>query len=132
MGLRVLQPPTPTQRRWHDVTGQLRADHRDARPGRRVAASPPRSGGTAFALAVRFADNPWQALVTAATIGGDTDTIGAMIGAILGAQNGADAWPEATIARVSEVNCLDLAPLVGELVGLRRRRPTSVNDTSLT
>ena len=45
LGLRVLQPPTPTQRRWHDVTGQLRADHRDARPGRRIAASPPRSGG---------------------------------------------------------------------------------------
>ncbi|MDU5416235.1 MAG: hypothetical protein E6128_08110, partial [Cutibacterium avidum] len=35
---------------WHDVTGQLRADHRDARPGRRVAASPPRSGGNRIDL----------------------------------------------------------------------------------
>ncbi len=45
LGLRVLQPPTPAQRGWHDVTGQLRAVHRSARPGRRVARSPPRSGG---------------------------------------------------------------------------------------
>ena len=65
--------------------------------------------------------DPWETLCTAASIGGDTDTIAAMAGAVLGAVHGADAWPADAVTTVTTVNDLDLGPLVDGLLTLRHR-----------
>lgn len=72
-----------------------------------------------FALIARFGDEPYQALLHAASIGGDTDTVAAMAGAVLGAIHGASAWPDDVAERVIAVNDLDLEPLVRSLLELR-------------
>ncbi|CAN7741344.1 MULTISPECIES: ADP-ribosylglycohydrolase family protein [unclassified Caballeronia] len=59
------------------------------------------------------------ALGAAASLGGDTDTIAAMLGAILGACAGYDALPAGPIETIRRVNSLDLEPLVDRLLGLR-------------
>ncbi|KTR07103.1 ADP-ribosylglycohydrolase family protein [Curtobacterium luteum] len=64
---------------------------------------------------------PWETLCTAASIGGDTDTIAAMAGAVLGAVHGPEVWPEDAVATVTTVNRLDLGPLADGLLTLRRR-----------
>lgn len=64
--------------------------------------------------------DPWQTLGIAASIGGDTDTIAAMAGAVLGAVHGPSAWPADAVATVVAVNGLDLPPLVDGLLALRR------------
>ena len=65
--------------------------------------------------------DPWETLCTAASIGGDTDTIAAMAGAVLGAVHGAEAWPADAVTTVTTVNDLDLGPLVDGLLTLRHR-----------
>ena len=62
-----------------------------------------------------------DALCAAASLGGDTDTIAAMLGAILGACSGYDALPAEPVATIRRVNALDLDPLVNGLLGLRAR-----------
>lgn len=64
-------------------------------------------------------EDPFEALCTAASLGGDTDTVAAMAGAVLGAVHGPDAFPAAAVQQVLEVNHLDLAPLARGLVALR-------------
>ena len=76
----------------------------------------------AFALAQRVADgalNSFDALCMAASIGGDTDTIAAILGAMLGACGGLQQWPATLIEQVVQVNDLHLEPLVGDLLALR-------------
>jgi ADP-ribosylglycohydrolase len=65
-------------------------------------------------------DAAWDTLCRAASLGGDTDTIAAMAGAVLGA-TGAAAWPRTALETVRRVNALDLEPLVDGLLELRRR-----------
>ncbi|KQO59986.1 ADP-ribosylglycohydrolase family protein [Curtobacterium sp. Leaf261] len=65
--------------------------------------------------------DPWETLGIAASIGGDTDTIAAMAGAVLGAVHGPDAWPEHAVRTVVEVNGLDLHPLINGLLAIRTR-----------
>ena len=55
----------------------------------------------------------------AASLGGDTDTIAAILGAMLGACLGMQCWPDAMIEQVKQVNGLDLQPLVLGLLKLR-------------
>ena len=76
----------------------------------------------AFALAQRVADgtlNSFDALCMAASIGGDTDTIAAILGAMVGACGGLQQWPATLIAQVVQVNDLHLEPLVHDLLALR-------------
>jgi ADP-ribosylglycohydrolase len=73
----------------------------------------------AFALAEALGDTPVEALTTAAGLGGDTDTIAAVLGAILGAQHGLSGFPPDLLAKVREVNALDLEPAVDGLLELR-------------
>ncbi|WP_028925181.1 ADP-ribosylglycohydrolase family protein [Pseudonocardia acaciae] len=75
----------------------------------------------AFALAEALGDEPADALMLAAGLGGDTDTIGAMCGAMLGARHGLSGLPAELTATVREVNGLELEPLVDGLLHLRRR-----------
>jgi ADP-ribosylglycohydrolase len=72
----------------------------------------------ALALAA-VAEDPWQALCQAASLGGDTDTVAAMAGAVLGATAGATAWPSAEVRTLEITNHLDFVPLVRDLVALR-------------
>ncbi|XBH20987.1 ADP-ribosylglycohydrolase family protein [Jonesiaceae bacterium BS-20] len=72
-----------------------------------------------LALAAVTTD-PWQSLCQAAEVGGDTDTIAAMLGAILGARLGISAWPDTEIAILERVNSLKLNPLIDQLLHLRQ------------
>ncbi|MGN7798360.1 ADP-ribosylglycohydrolase family protein [Leifsonia sp. 22587] len=65
-------------------------------------------------------DAAWDTLCRAASLGGDTDTIAAMAGAVLGATGAAD-WPRTALDTVRRVNALDLEPLVDGLLRVRRR-----------
>ena len=65
-------------------------------------------------------DAAWDTLCRAASLGGDTDTIAAMAGAVLGA-TGAAAWPRSAVETVRRVNGLELERLVDGLLQLRRR-----------
>ena len=76
----------------------------------------------AFALAQRVANgaiNSFDALCMAASIGGDTDTIAAILGAMLGACGGLQQWPTVLIEQVVKVNDLHLESLIRELLALR-------------
>ncbi len=75
-----------------------------------------------FALAQQVAVGemtPFDALCMAASLGGDTDTIAAILGAMLGACLGLQSWPAAMIETVKTVNDLELEPLVKGLLALR-------------
>ena len=75
-----------------------------------------------FALAQQVAVgemNAFEALCLAASLGGDTDTIAAILGAMLGACLGLQCWPDAMIEQVKAVNGLELQPLVQGLLKLR-------------
>ena len=71
----------------------------------------------AFALLAR--DPSPQALLDAANIGGDTDTIGAIAGAILGAALGEQVLPTDRLSMIEEVSHLGLQPIASKLLELR-------------
>lgn len=71
----------------------------------------------AFALLAR--DPSPQALLDAANIGGDTDTIGAIAGAILGAALGVQVLPADSLSMIEEVSHLGLSSVAGDLLELR-------------
>ena len=71
----------------------------------------------AFALLAR--DPSPQALLDAANLGGDTDTIGAIAGAILGAALGFEVFVGRGLAQVELASHLDLPSVALELVELR-------------
>ncbi|WP_296261834.1 MULTISPECIES: ADP-ribosylglycohydrolase family protein [unclassified Pseudomonas] len=76
----------------------------------------------AFALAHQVACGQlpaFDALCMAASLGGDTDTIAAILGAMLGASQGMSAWPVALIEQIKTVNGLRLCSLVEQLLSLR-------------
>jgi ADP-ribosylglycohydrolase len=74
----------------------------------------------AFGVAGLAPDEPWRACVLAAGLGGDTDTIAAIAGAMVGACTGKAVLPAAAVATVRQVNDLDLEPLAMNLLALRR------------
>ena len=71
----------------------------------------------AFALLAR--DPSPRALLDAANLGGDTDTIGAIAGAILGAAAGVGVFDGRALAQVEEVSRLDLPSVAEQLLALR-------------
>jgi ADP-ribosylglycohydrolase len=75
----------------------------------------------AFALIEALGSSPADVLTTAAGLGGDTDTIAAIAGAILGAQYGLSGLPADLVAEVRRVNDLRLEPIVDGLLELRYR-----------
>lgn len=50
--------------------------------------------------ALRYADDPQEAIIQAVNLGGDTDTIGAMTGALVGALHGEDWFPPSWYAQL--------------------------------
>ena len=73
----------------------------------------------AFALLAR--DPSPRALLEAANLGGDTDTIGAIAGAILGASLGVEVFDAYGLAQVEQVSQLDLPSVATALLALRDR-----------
>jgi ADP-ribosylglycohydrolase len=72
----------------------------------------------AFAVVARLADDPWDACRQAASLGGDCDTIGALVGAMLGALSGIDAFPPSAISVIA-AHDLGLDALAADLLALR-------------
>jgi ADP-ribosylglycohydrolase len=73
----------------------------------------------ALLLVERGSTDPFDALCAAASLGGDTDTVAAMAGAVLGAVHGAEAFPAEARRIVQQVNNLDLEPIARRLLALR-------------
>jgi len=76
---------------------------------------------TAFSIASRWPKDAWAASGYAAALGGDTDTIAAMAGAMVGACTGLSALPANAVRKVKEVNELAFESLVDRLLALRSR-----------
>lgn len=76
----------------------------------------------ALVIAREFAARPFEGLCFAASLGGDTDTIAAMAGAVLGAAD-PRALPADAVGRVLAVSGLDPAPACDGLLELRRASP---------
>ena len=72
----------------------------------------------AFAVLSAVPEDPWEACLLAASLGGDTDTIAAMAGAIGGAAHGLSAFPPHAVA-VIDAQGLGLAELADSLLELR-------------
>ncbi|MEV5749174.1 ADP-ribosylglycohydrolase family protein [Actinoallomurus sp. NPDC052308] len=73
----------------------------------------------AFAVLAVYPDDPWQACLWAASLGGDCDTIAAIAGAIAGACHGVECLPSDAIDTIRAVNALPLDDLAGRLLALR-------------
>jgi len=76
----------------------------------------------AFAVLAAAGDDPWQACLLAASLGGDSDTIAAMAGAVAGACHGMSAFPAHAIATI-DAHGLHLADLADSLGDLRWGAP---------
>jgi ADP-ribosylglycohydrolase len=74
---------------------------------------------TAFGILSLFPGEPWEGCLAAATLGGDSDTVAAMVGAMSGALYGVDAIPLEARQTVARVNSLDVESVVDGLLALR-------------
>ena len=72
-----------------------------------------------FALLALAPEDPWRVCLAAANLGGDSDTVAAMAGAVGGALQGTAAFPAEAVRLVTAGNDLDLPPLVAGLLALR-------------
>lgn len=73
-------------------------------------------------LVVRADGDPVRGSILSANLGGDTDTIGAMVGGMCGAIAGYDQIPSHLIEKLVEVNKLDMEPLALQLIEYRKAR----------
>jgi ADP-ribosylglycohydrolase len=71
----------------------------------------------AFGILSVFPDDPWLACLAAASLGGDSDTVAAIAGAVGGAIHG--SFPAEARKTVARVNRLDLEPVADRLLELR-------------
>lgn len=80
---------------------------------------------TALALVSLFDGQPMPAITAASRLGGDSDTIGAIAGAICGALTGIEGIDAKLLARITSANGFDLEHTARGLaqVADRRRRP---------
>jgi ADP-ribosylglycohydrolase len=78
----------------------------------------------AMLIADHFAQAPFEGLCVAASVGGDTDTIAAIAGAILGSCSGESGFPKELTQQVVQVNHLDIEQTAQQLLALRGREQT--------
>src|SRR5439155_13887113 len=76
---------------------------------------------TAFGVARFSHGDVWEACGHAAALGGDTDTIAALAGAMVGACTGLHALPKDAVQKIREVNEIEFESWVDGLLKLRRR-----------
>ena len=105
-------------RRVRGRTLEEAADYLIARIGTSLATI--ESVPAAFGVLSAVPDDPWQACLLAASLGGDSDTIAAMAGAMAGACHGMSAFPGHAIATV-DAHGLGLTELADALYALRAR-----------
>lgn len=75
----------------------------------------------ALAIASRYADDPWRGVCAAASLGGDSDTVAAMAGAVLGASHGVEGFPPDAVAFLESANPeFNLRGLAAQLLEIRR------------
>ena len=74
----------------------------------------------AFAVLAANPDDGWMACRIAASLGGDTDTISAMTGAMSGALGGPLTFPSWALEKVERTNHLGLVSVARDLLRLRR------------
>lgn len=81
------------------------------------------SSSVPTAIACVFANlgQPWEALVQAVSLGGDTDTIASIAGGIAGALHGYEAWPREYSEEVVSINSLQIDHYARKLLELRDR-----------
>jgi ADP-ribosylglycohydrolase len=70
----------------------------------------------AIGLMLLTEGDPQRAIRLAANLGGDSDTLGAMAGALCGGLRGVNACDRALVTRVEQVNHLDLGNLANRLI----------------
>ncbi len=75
----------------------------------------------AFGVVILAGGDPWKATLIAANIGDDTDTIGAMSGAMAGACIGVSGFPTNKIDQVRQANTLNIEQYATDLLTLRER-----------
>ncbi|MFU8889223.1 MAG: ADP-ribosylglycohydrolase family protein [Trueperaceae bacterium] len=73
----------------------------------------------ALALAAATGGDPMEAMTLAANLGGDSDTLASMVGALCGAWRGVGAIDAEARAQVERVNGLDLRATAGALLARR-------------
>lgn len=73
---------------------------------------------TSFGLVVLAEGDPMLAACYAANLGGDTDTIGAIAGAVCGAWQGVGAIDQAMLDEIERVNGLDLETIARDLAAV--------------
>ncbi len=76
----------------------------------------------AFALLKYSSGDAWSAGLLAANLGGDTDTIGAIAAGMCGAVSGLTSMPQDKIARMVQVNGLQVKDVAIRLLELRHAR----------
>ena len=90
-----------------------------ARTGTSVASR--ESVPAAFALLLHAGGDAWRAALAAANAGDDTDTIGAIAGAMGGACSGAQALPAERVAELRAANSLPVERVADALLAIRHR-----------
>lgn len=77
---------------------------------------------TAIGLVVLHDGDPRKTVLSAANMGGDTDTLASIVGALSGALRGIHAFPRDWTDTVQKVNNLDFQKLTEILIAVRERR----------
>ncbi|MGW6273531.1 ADP-ribosylglycohydrolase family protein [Streptomyces sp. NPDC055060] len=70
----------------------------------------------AFAVLALTGGDPWRSTLLAANLGGDSDTIGAIAGAVAGSVRGLSGLPADAVRTLRSVNGLELEPLTAQLL----------------
>ena len=76
----------------------------------------------AFGVVVLAGGDPMKAIRYGANLGGDTDTIAALAGAVCGAWKGVDAIDRDMLSQVERINHMDLAGEAARLVSIIEKR----------
>lgn len=87
----------------------------------------PESVAAAFGIVFLARGDPFQAVLYSVNIGGDTDTIGAIAGAVCGAWKGIGSLPPALITQVEAANGFDLSAEALRFVQFGRARMSSTD-----
>ncbi|MCJ7823972.1 MAG: ADP-ribosylglycohydrolase family protein, partial [Anaerolineales bacterium] len=76
----------------------------------------------AIGLAVFSHGDPMRAMLLAANLGGDTDTLASMVGSICGGLSGAGSFDKKLLTQVEKTNEIDLRKIAQDLLMVRRGR----------